>query len=96
MKLGQFSGFLIFTNSKPCHPTGGVATYLYNQPGHKLAAYSKMLLLSYYPSKLKEKMLSYLDANCCPAVQDAKDYKMLQGYKGPQRPTTKTYPSFSP
>ena len=31
-----------------------------------------------------------------PAVQDAKDYKMLQGYKGPQRPTTKTYPSEKP
>jgi len=44
-----------------------------------------MLLLSYCPSKLKEKMLSYLDANRCPAVQDAKDYKML---------TAKTYPSF--
>ena len=80
-ELGKFSGFSSFTLTMPYHPTEGVATYLYNQPGHKLAAYSKMLLLSYCPSKLKEKMLYYLDANCCPAVQDAKDYKMLQGYK---------------
>ena len=68
LELGKFSGFSSFTLTMSCHPTGLVVTYLYNQPGHKLAAYSKMLLLSYCPSKLKEKMMSYLDAK---AIQDA-------------------------
>jgi len=38
LELGKFSGFSSFTLTMPYHPTGGVATYLYNQPGHKLAA----------------------------------------------------------
>ena len=38
LELGKFSGFSSFTLTMSYHPTGGVATYLYNQPGHKLAA----------------------------------------------------------
>ena len=38
LELGKFSGFSSFTLTMSCHLTRGVATYLYNQPGHKLAA----------------------------------------------------------
>jgi len=61
-------------------PSNGRGGYIFIQPARAQASLvqdAPAVLLSYFPSKLKEKILSYLDANCCPAVQDAKDYKML-------------------